>query len=73
MLSYLIASQGSNQILIKLIESRSEIDARRPTLPKTRQLEADISMGKERIPIPVINSVDDHPAPLQTFKEMIER
>ena len=61
--------KGPNLVLIKLIESRNEIESKRPTVPKNRELISDISFGKEKMPIPVINSVDDCPAPVNLFKE----
>merc|ERR550519_1157484 len=36
-----------------------ELDNRRPTIPKRRKIIHDFSMGREVLPVPVYNSVDD--------------
>ena len=62
-------AKGGNALLIRIIESRREMDAKRPTRLKMRVLLPDISGGRENIPIPVINSLDDNCAPVDDFKK----
>ena len=63
-------AKGPIFILLKILESHQELDERRPAKENSHKIFTDVSLGREKLPIPVFNTVDDHPAPVECFKEI---
>ena len=62
-------AKGPIFTLLKILESHQELDERRPSKENMHKVFGDVSLGREKLPVPVFNTVDDHPAPVEGFKE----
>ena len=49
----------SVKMYIQLLRCLTEIEEKRPDTPKRRKIHHDISLGREVLPIPVFNGIDD--------------